>query len=81
MAKVNVSLPGALLERLDEAARETHTSRSAFLAEAVERYLQDRAEEKLRGQRRRAARDIDRIREEFGPWDGTAEILKWRDMH
>jgi len=81
VAKVNVSLPGALLEKLDEAARETHTSRSAFLAEAVERYLKEMEEEKLKEQRRRAAVDIDRIREEFGPWDGTAEILKWRDRH
>ena len=81
MAKVNVSLPGTLLEKLDQAARETRTSRSAFLAEAVERYLKEMEEEKLREQRRRAAASMREIAELIGPWDGTEEILKSRDSH
>lgn len=81
MVKISVYLPKALLERLDEAARETRTSRSAFLAEAVEHYLKEIEEEKLREQRRKAAASMREIAKLVGPWDGTAEILKSRDSH
>jgi metal-responsive CopG/Arc/MetJ family transcriptional regulator len=81
MPKVNVSLPDDVLHELDKAAREAHTSRSAFLAQAVKHLIEELEEEKRKERRLQAAAAIDRIREEFGPWDGTAEILKWRDLH
>ncbi|MBI2849404.1 MAG: type II toxin-antitoxin system HicB family antitoxin [Chloroflexi bacterium] len=81
VAKVNVSFPQEVLQELDRAARECHTSRSAFLVQAVKRYLEEKEEERKKEQRLRAAASIRRIAEELGPWDGTAEILGWRDAH
>ena len=81
VVKINVSIREDVLKKLDEAAGEAKTSRSAFLTEAVEHYLQEKEEDRKRQQRRRAADKIDRIREKYGPWDGTAEVLKWRDRH
>lgn len=81
MPKVNVSLPERVLEELDKAARESQTSRSAFLAEAVRHYLAEREKEQKLARRKDAAATMDRFREEFGGWDGTDEVLKWRDRH
>lgn len=81
VAKINVSLPEEVIRELDNAARESQTSRSAFLAQAVKHYLEEKEEEKQRERQLQAAQAIDRFREEFGPWDGTAEVLKWRDKH
>jgi len=52
-----------------------------LLSLAVKRFLEEKEQEKLREQQRQAAKEIDRIRETYGPWDGTAEVLKWRDLH
>lgn len=41
MAKVMISLPDSLLERIDAHARAHRTSRSAFLREAAERVLDE----------------------------------------
>ncbi|MBE0480829.1 MAG: type II toxin-antitoxin system CcdA family antitoxin [Dehalococcoidia bacterium] len=81
MPKVNVSLSQEVLQDLDKAAREANTSRSAFLARAVRHYLEERGEEQRQEERKEAAAAIDRFREEFGGWDGTTEVLKWRDSH
>ncbi len=79
--KLNVSIPEDVVRDMDQAAREAGTTRSAFLTQAVKHYLQEKEEERLHQRRLRAAEAIDRIREEFGPWDGTAEVLKWREKH
>jgi len=79
--KVNVSLSEEVLQDLDKAARESRTSRSAFLAQAVRHYLEEKTEEQRREKRKEAAAGIDRFREKFGGWDGTSEVLKWRDSH
>jgi metal-responsive CopG/Arc/MetJ family transcriptional regulator len=57
MAKVMISLPDALLERLDAAARDRGTSRSGLLQLAAERELSRRTPEEMRAalQRGRAA--------------------------
>ena len=81
MPKVNVSLPDDVLRELDKAAHESHASRSAFLAQAVQHYLEEQEEAKQRERGRKAAEVIDRFREQFGAWDGTAEVLRWRDRH
>ena len=52
MAKVMISLPDELLERLDAFARRTGTTRSGLLRELAERELANDAEE--RGKRVRA---------------------------
>lgn len=78
---MNVSLPEDVLENLDKAAREAGASRSSFLAEAVAHYIVEKEEEKKQRKRVQAAKDMDRFREKYGGWDGTAEVLKWRDRH
>ena len=81
MVKINVSLPDSVLKELDRAAKASRTSRSAFLVEAVKRYLEEKEKQREMNRRRKAADAINRFREEFGGWDGTTEIIKWRDMH
>jgi metal-responsive CopG/Arc/MetJ family transcriptional regulator len=81
VVKINISIAEDVLEKLDQAAREAKTSRSAFLVQAVQHVLDEKEEEKLRERRLQAAREIDRIRETSAPWNGTAEVLKWRDRH
>ncbi|MBM2831379.1 MAG: 1 protein [Dehalococcoidia bacterium] len=81
VVKVNVSLPEQVLQDIDRAARENHTSRSAFLVLAVKHYLEEKEEAAALERRRKAAEGIDRFREKFGNWDATAELLKWRDRH
>ena len=81
VVKINISMPKDMLEELDRAARESHTSRSAFLAQAVKHYLNEKEEERQMEKRHKAAAEIDRLREKFGGWDGTVEVLKWRDRH
>jgi metal-responsive CopG/Arc/MetJ family transcriptional regulator len=81
VVKINVSIPQDVLEKLDAAARDSKKSRSGLLTEAVKRFLEEKEEEKQMERRRKAAETIDKIREQIGPWDGTAEILKWRDSH
>jgi metal-responsive CopG/Arc/MetJ family transcriptional regulator len=44
VVKVNVSMPEEILEKLDKAAADANTSRSAFLTEAVKRFLEEKAE-------------------------------------
>lgn len=81
MSKISISISQDLLSRLNAAAREANSSRSALLTQAARRYLEEKEEEKIREQQRRASREIDRIRESVGPWDGTAEVIKWRELH
>ncbi len=81
MRKINVSLSDEIVRELDKAAHEARTSRSAFLARAVRHYLEERYEEQKREKQKQAAAVMDRFREEYGGWDGTYEVLKWRDRH
>jgi metal-responsive CopG/Arc/MetJ family transcriptional regulator len=79
--KVNICLPKEVLEKLDEAAKEAKSSRSALLSQAVKHFLEEKEEQKRRERQMLAVRSIRKIAEKIGPWDGTAEILKWRDSH
>jgi metal-responsive CopG/Arc/MetJ family transcriptional regulator len=81
VVKINVSMSKELLEKLDEAARQARSSRSALLSQAVKHFLEEKEEEKLREQQRQAAKESDRIRESVEPWDATAEVLRWRKLH
>lgn len=81
VVKINVSLPEDVLAELDVAAREAHASRSAFLVQAIKHYLDEKDNERKREKRVQAAAAMDRFREQYGDWDGTAEVLKWRDRH
>jgi metal-responsive CopG/Arc/MetJ family transcriptional regulator len=78
--KINVSMPDDIVRKLDEAALEANCSRSALVTMAAERYLEVEEEKKIRERRNRAVEHIREIAEKMGPWDGTAEILKWRGL-
>lgn len=65
----------------DKAARESQTSRSEFLSRAVKRYLEEREAKNKLERRKQAAAVMDRFREKYGGWDGTGEVLKWRDRY
>ena len=81
MAKINVSLPEDVLQELDKAARASRATRSAFLAQAVKHYIEEKEEHEQLERRREDAASIDRFRKKHGGWDATAEVLKWRDRH
>ncbi|MBI2832335.1 MAG: ribbon-helix-helix protein, CopG family [Chloroflexi bacterium] len=72
--KISVSLPQEILQELDKAAVESQISRSALIARALKRHFEEKKKRQLA-----AAASIDRFREKYGGWDGTAEVLKWRD--
>ena len=48
VVKINVSMPKEILEKLDEAAREANSSRSALLSHAVKHFLEEKEEETIR---------------------------------
>jgi metal-responsive CopG/Arc/MetJ family transcriptional regulator len=77
VVKIYVSMPEEVLEKLDEAAREAKSSRSALLSQAVKRFLEEKEAERKRESQLRAVKEIDRIWESVSPWDATAEVLKW----
>jgi metal-responsive CopG/Arc/MetJ family transcriptional regulator len=83
MAKINVSMPDALLQEVDALAADADTSRSGFVAEATANYvahiLHERAETERRERIERAISDARRIGERVGEWDSTAAIRRERD--
>jgi len=81
VTKINISIREEVLDELDKAAGEAGTSRSAFIAQAVEHFLQEKEKERIKEKRRKAAEGIDKLREKLGDWDATGEILKWRQLH
>ena len=81
VTKVNVCLPDDVLRELDQAAKESHTSRSAFLVQAVKHYLKEKEKERKRQERLQAAQAILKLADEIGLWEGTAGVIKWRGKH
>ena len=84
VAKIMISLPPALLEEIDEAAGAEQRSRSEFVRAALRAYMESR-------QNRRRPRDNPLIMRAIAhqdeiakmdsiPWDGVAEIRRWRDQ-
>jgi predicted transcriptional regulator len=71
MAKVLVSLPDELLERIDREARARGTTRSAFLQDAALRQLGWPAAETLRDALRRGREAL----ADVGPFD-SAEVIR-----
>jgi metal-responsive CopG/Arc/MetJ family transcriptional regulator len=70
VAKVMISLPDELLERIDARARAEHETRSGFLRQAVEQRLAVEEE-----QRRQEIRDLlERATGNFG--GGAAELIR-----
>jgi metal-responsive CopG/Arc/MetJ family transcriptional regulator len=81
VVKINVSISKEVLEEVDQAARESKTSRSSFLTLAVLHFLEERKEARQRERRRKAAVRIVQIADKIGPWNATEELLGWRNKH
>ncbi len=77
MAKVMISMPDDLLERVDERARKREMSRSALLREAVQRELELPDPERRRAAIERLTADYDF--ETGEPFDSAAWIRHDRD--
>ena len=81
VTKINISIKEELLQKMDQAAREAHVTRSALIAQAVEHLMAEKEREKRKEKMQKAAETMDRFREKFGNWDATSEVLKWRELH
>lgn len=83
MARINMVLPGDLLEQIDRAATEDNLSRSGLIQEAARVYLARRREEREAAERlarrQKAAVEMDRLAEKFGKWDGVKIVRQFRD--
>lgn len=83
MAKVNVSMPDALLAEVDDLADGLHASRSGFVAEATARYVTEVRTEQARLARAERIRlgmaDARSLSERIGAIDGDAAIREARD--
>ena len=85
VAKIMLSLPPALLEEVDAAARAEQRSRSELLRDAVRLYLRQRQAQARPGdnpvvQRAVAMQNSLALRDSVA-WDGVAEIRRWRTEH
>jgi len=81
--KINITLPGDELVRIDKQVKEERTTRSGLILRALRSYIARREEEEAEKVRRlkmqKAVSDIKRLRAKSGKWNGVAEIRKWRD--
>ena len=83
MAKVNVSIPDALLEDVDALAASLGRSRSGFVQEATALYVARVRDEQAAEERRRdieeAIAGMREIAKHLEPFDSTAAIRADRD--
>jgi CopG family transcriptional regulator / antitoxin EndoAI len=83
-AKIMVSIPEEMVADLNQAAKEEHRSRSEFIREAVQLYIQVRKSRTIPGQvpqvrKAIAIQDALVAADTAGGWDGTYEVRKWRE--
>jgi len=85
MARVNVFLKDALLDEINEEAKEEKTNRSALIQAALAKYIEDkrreREEQEKRKKMREASRKIDELAKELGDWDPLSIIRRFRDTN
>ena len=81
--KINITLPGDELARIDQHVQEEKTTRSGLILKSLKSYIERKeeevAEKKRRSAIRQAALNIKKLRAKSGRWNGVAEIRKWRD--
>ena len=81
--KINITLPGDDLIRIDEQVKEERTTRSGLILKALRSYIARKEEAEAEKMKRitiqNAVADIKKLRAKSGQWDGVAEIRKWRD--
>ena len=83
MIKTMVSMPQGLLKELDELARQEERSRSEVLREAIRLYLELRKAQRQPGLDPKVQQAVaiqDKLaNKDSAPWDGVAEIRRWRE--
>jgi len=71
------------LHTIDDFVREKGETRSRLILRALQLFMEEsrrmKAEEARRREKEDALREILRLRDKAGGWDGVAEIRKWRD--
>ncbi|HKH65588.1 MAG TPA: hypothetical protein VKA35_09015 [Solirubrobacterales bacterium] len=75
MAKVMISIPDKLLERLDLRAKEVGNSRSGLLQSLAERELEDQ-EQGRRQEVKRLMREIESTFTEDEPYFDVAQLIR-----
>ena len=82
--KIMVSIPAEMVAELDQAAKQEHRSRSEFVREALQLYIQVRKSRSIADQapevrKAIAVQDALAAADTARDWNGTYEIRKWRD--
>ena len=82
--KINITLPGEELKRLDEFVKSEGITRSGLILEALrllmETVEQETGERLKRKSIQRASVNIKKLRAKSGKWNGVSEIRKWREL-
>jgi len=86
MAKILLSIPDKLLQKIDEIKDSKKIKRNQFFINAVENYFKTLWEEDYFERKKRAVESMKKTREEImqlgiKDWDPVAEIRKFRDSH
>ena len=86
MAKILLSIPDKLLQKIDEIKDSKKIKRNQFFIHAVENYFKTLWEEDYFERKKRAVESMKKTREEImqlgiKDWDPVAEIRKFRDSH
>ena len=83
VVKINITLPDEELRIIDDFVREKGETRSGLILRALQLFMEEsrrmKAEEARRREKEDALREILRLRDKAGGWDGVAEIRRWRD--
>lgn len=86
MAKILLSIPDDLLQKIDEIKDSKKIKRNQFFVNAIESYFKTLWEEDYFERKKRAVESMKKTREEImrlgiKDWDPVAEIRKFRDSH
>ena len=83
MAKINISMPSSILEKIDQARLDRQMGRSEFLRRASQAYLDAlAAERRLREKQEAIGKAIhiqERIADSLGDWDAESLLRENRD--
>jgi len=84
VVKINITLPGEELKKIDKFVRSEGMTRSGLILEALRFFMEmveeEAAERIKRMSIQRASADIRKLRIKSGKWNGVAEIRKWREL-
>lgn len=83
VVKINITLPDEELRIIDGFVREKGETRSGLILRALQFFMEEsrrmEVEEARRREKEEAFKEILRLKDKAGGWDGVAEIRRWRD--